>query len=158
MGRTAPFMNAAFVLNGLLLATGILAVFHTTRELGPPTLRRLSTALLLLIPAGSVLDGLFDLEAMMLHSLGFVLATGTPVVSFLVVGRYFRRIPRWRRFGTLLAIASPLTLALLVAFAVTFTPTAEGMTHGVSGLVQRLLVLEVLAWPAAMGYHAWRRR
>lgn len=156
MGSTAPFMNAAFALNGLLLGIGILAVFHTTREDGPPTLRRVSTALLLLVPLGSVMDGLFDLEAMMLHSLGFFLATGTPVVTFLVAGSYLRRIHRWRRFGTRLVIGSPLTLVLLVAFALTFTPTIEGMTHGVSGLVQRLLVLEVLAWPAAMGYHAWR--
>lgn len=156
MGSTAPFMNAAFVVNGLLLAMGILAVFHGTRGLGPPALRRMSTALLLLIPVGSVLDGLFDLEAMMLHSFGFFLATGTPVVSFLVTGSYLRRIPRWRRFGTALLIGSPLTLALLVAFSLAFTPTVEGMMHGVSGLVQRLLVIEVLAWPAAMGYHAWR--
>ncbi len=86
------------------------------------------------------------------HSVGFLLATATPVVSFLAVGRFLRRVPGWRRFGTRLLIGSPLTLVLVVLFFLTFVPTAAGVQHGVGGLVQRLLVVEVHAWLVAMGW------
>lgn len=157
MGRTAPVMNTVFVLNGVLLAVGIVAIFETTKRTGPANLRRASAALLLLIPVGSIIDGLFNLEAMMPHSVGFFLATGSPAISFLVAGRYFRRLPGWRRFGTRLLIGSPVTLLLFVCFFATFTPTAEGTEHGISGLVQRILVLEVFAWLVAMAYKARRQ-
>src|SRR5690606_41737023 len=66
--------------------------------------------------------------------------------------------PQWRRFGTWLLAAGPLTLLLMVAFLIAFQPTADGAEHGVAGLVQRLGVLEVQAWFAAMGWLAFSRR
>src|SRR6266511_4010970 len=113
MGATAPYMNAAFILGGLLLLAGVL---------------------------------------------GFLLAIGTPVVSFLAVGLYLRGIPRWRRFGGWLLLGSPLTLLLLVAFFQTFEPPVSGAQHGVAGLIQRLLAIEVLAWFVAMRWLASRPR
>lgn len=156
MGRTAPVMNSLFILSGLLLAVGLTAIGKTTARLGPTRLRHLSTALLLLIPAGCIIDGLFTLESMKAHSTGFFLATGTPIMSFVIVGKYFRRIPQWRQLGTRLLIASPITLILFVLFFLTFTPTATGTEHGVAGLVQRVLVVEVFAWLAAMAIQARR--
>src|SRR5213592_695348 len=56
LGPTAPFMNAAFVLNGLLLAVGVVGTFHSIREMS--TVARWScTVLLGLSPLGSVMDG-----------------------------------------------------------------------------------------------------
>ncbi|MFG1949501.1 hypothetical protein [Micromonospora sp. NPDC048830] len=72
-------------------------------------------------------------------------------------GRWFRDVAGWRRFGAWLPFGSPLTLALLVTFFATFQPTADGAEHGVAGLVQRLLVLEVHAWFVAIGWLAYRR-
>jgi hypothetical protein len=156
MGRTAPIMNSVFVVNGVLLAVGLSAIFKTTARLGPTRLRHLSTALLLLIPAGSIIDGLCPLQSMKPHSSGFFLATGTPIIRFLVVGQYFRRIHLWRQLGTRLLIASPITLILFVLFFLTFKPTATGTEHGYAGLVQRVLVLEVFAWLVAMAIQARR--
>jgi hypothetical protein len=65
-------------------------------------------------------------------------------------------VPGWHRFGTRLLLGSPVTLALLVAFFLTFSPTADGAEHGIAGLVQRILVLEVFAWFVAMGWLALR--
>jgi hypothetical protein len=45
----------------------------------------------------------------------------------------------------------------VVLFFLTFVPTAAGAQEGVGGLTQRLLVVEVLAWFAAMGWLAFRR-
>lgn len=155
MGSTAPYMNAAFIVTGLLLIVGVVSAF---RALPPdrPTLRRWSVGLLACTGVGQIVCGTFDLEASMPHALGFGLAAGVPVVGFLVAGQYLRRVPGWRRLGTGLLSGSPLTLALLVGFFATFQPTADGAEHGIAGLVQRLLVLQVHAWFVAIGWRAFR--
>lgn len=158
MGATAPYMNTAFVVTGLMLIAGLVGVFRTAGAAGRPTLRRTALVLLACTGAGQVVCGFFNLEAVMPHMLGFVLALGTPIVSFPFASLSLRRIPGWRRFGTLLMLGGPLTLALLVAFFMTFQPTADGAEHGIAGLVQRAAVVEVHAWFATMGWLAYRRR
>jgi hypothetical protein len=61
-------------------------------------------------------------------------------------------VPRWRRFANWLLVGSPLTLALLVLYFLTFSPTAEGASIGVAGLTERILVVEVFGWFAAIGW------
>jgi hypothetical membrane protein len=156
MGTTAPYMNTAFVVTGVLLIAGVVGAFRTFPA-DRPTLRRWSVGLLAGTGVGQIMVGVFDLEVVMLHSLGFFLAIGTAIVGFLVAGRYLRGIPGWRRLGTGLLFGSPLTLALLIGFFATFQPTAEGAEHGIAGLVQRLLMLQVHAWFVAIGWRAYRR-
>ncbi len=155
MGWTGPYMNAAFIVTGLILIVGVVGVFRTLPP-GRPTLRRLSMMLLACTGVGQIVCGIFNLEAVMLHSLGFFLAAGVPIAAFLVAGNYLRAIPGWRRFGTWLRLGSPLALVLLVAFFATFEQTADGAEHGVAGLVQRVLVLHVHAWFVVMGWIAVR--
>lgn len=158
LGVTAPYMNTAFVLGGLMTAVGVVAVFASMRGDGSRRMRRLCTVLMTLPGLGMILAGVFDLEAMMPHLTGFLLATGVPVAGFLVTGVYLRGIPRWRRFGTLLFPAALLTLILLTAFFASFDPTAAGENTGVAGLVQRALAVEVHGWIAAMGWLVHRGR
>ncbi len=82
----------------------------------------------------------------------------TEALSFLAAGFFLRGIPRWRRFGTWLLLGSPLTLLLVVLFFLTFDQATIVAGHGVAGLTQRILALEVLAWFVAMGWLAFRRR
>jgi len=159
LGQTGPFMNAAFVLGGVLLVVGVVGVF-AGRDLagGRPAARWASAALLSLSGVGLVLAGVYALESPLPHLIGFVLATGTPIVAFLAAGSYFRGIPRWRRFGSWLRLGSPLTLALLVLSQATFDQAAIEAGQGIAGLTSRLLAVEVLAWFGAMGWVAFRRR
>lgn len=157
LGTTGPFMNAAFVLGGLVLLAGVIGVFHTTSASGRSAARWASAALLSLSPLGLVVAGLFTFEAVFPHLIGFLLGAATPVLSFLAAGFFFRRIPRWRRFGNWLLLGSPLTLVLVVLFFGTFDPAAAGGGEGVAGLTQRILVVEVHAWFVAMGWLAFRR-
>jgi hypothetical protein len=157
LGLTAPFMNAAFVLSGILLMAGVIGVFQTMRASSRPALRWACAALLELSPLGLVVAGLFTLENPLPHLIGFLLATGTPVLSFLAAGFYLRGIPPWRRFGTWLLLGSPLTLLLVVLFFLTFDQTTIVAGDGVAGLTQRILAVEVLAWFVAMGWLAFRR-
>jgi hypothetical membrane protein len=157
LGLTAPFMNAAFVLGGILLMAGVIGIFQTMRASGRSAARWACAALLALSPLGLVVAGIFTLEDPLPHLIGFLLATGTPILSFLAAGVFMRGIPRWRRFGTWLLLGSPLTLLLVVLFFLTFDQAATVAGQGVAGLTQRVLALEVFGWFVAMGLLAFRR-
>jgi hypothetical membrane protein len=155
LGPTAPFMNAAFVLTGLLIMAGVTGVVRGIPELGG--VARWGCAVLLALSGlGAVVDGIFTLESGFLHFIGFLLGLGTPVVSFLVTGLALRRLPRWRRFGSWLLLGSPLTLTLIVLFLLTFSPTWEGARTGVAGLTERLLIVDVQGWFVALGWLGFR--
>jgi hypothetical protein len=156
LGPTGPFMNAIFIVSGLLIVVGAFGVFRAIPELGPAA-RWIGTAVFTLPGLGSVMDGIFTLEHFFLHFVGFGLAL-TTVVGFPVTGYLLRRVPGWRGFGSWLIVAGPVTLALTVLYFATFTPTLEGIQHGVAGLTERILVLELQAWYVAIGCLVFRRR
>ncbi|GHO86977.1 DUF998 domain-containing protein [Dictyobacter formicarum] len=156
LGPTAPFMNAAFVLSGLLLLVGVVNIFQSIREMGAFA-RGICTLLLALSPLGMIADGFFTLESILPHMVGFLLGCMTPVLSFVVSGLFLRRVKSFRRFGTWLLLGSPLTLALTVLYFLTFSPTIAGIQTGVAGLTERILVVEVFAWFVAMGALAFHR-
>lgn len=153
LGPTGAYMNAAFVLNGVLLLVGIAAALRDLR----PAPRWICTVLLGLVPLGSILDGIFNLEAPIPHYTGALLGFGSPIVTFLVAGMLLRHSPRWRHFAAWMIAASPVTLVLLVLYFATFSPTAAGAEHGIAGLTERILVTEVIAVLAALGWLAFRR-
>lgn len=148
-------MNAAFIISGLLMMAGAVGIFRSIPELGP-TARWICTSLLALPGLGAVMDGIFTLEHFLLHFVGFGLAL-TTVVGFPVIGSILRRIPSRRGLGAWLIVAGPLTLALTVLYFATFTPTIEGVQHGVAGLTERILVLELDAWYVALGWLAFNQ-
>ncbi len=155
LGETAPYMNAAFIVNGLLTLAGIAAIFAGIPELGR-TSRRVCIAMLALPAIGSIVDGIFTLESFWLHNLGFALVLST-AAGFPVVGFVLRRLPAWRRLGTALIAAGPLTLLLAVAYFMSFTPTVAGATTGIAGITERLLILEIQAWYVALAWTFTRR-
>jgi len=156
LGITAPYMNTAFVFSGLLILVGVVGIFQGIREMG--ALARWSCTLLLaLSPLGMAMDGIFTLESFLPHIMGFLLAAGSPILSFVIIGIVFRRIPSFRQFGNWLLLASPITLALLILYFLTFSPTAAGAQTGVAGLTERILVVELHAWFVVMGWLAFRR-
>lgn len=142
LGPTGPFMNVAFVLSGLLVLAGVVGIFHCMEEFSSAA-RWSCIVLFALSPLGMVIDGLFTLESFMPHMAGYLLGTGTPVVSFLVLGLLLRRIPRWRQFGNWLLLASPLTLELVILSLVTFDQTAVMAGRGIAGLTERILCVEL---------------
>lgn len=155
LGPTGPYMNAAFILSGLLLAIGAAGVMIRMPDL-TATQRRIFAALLALPGLGSILDGIFTFQSFFMHFMGFALALSA-VVTFPIVGFFVRRVRGWRTLGTGLLIAGPLTAALAVLYFATFTPTVQGIQTGIAGLTERLLILELQAWYVAMGWLALRR-
>jgi hypothetical protein len=154
LGPTGPYMNAAFVVSGLLLVVGVYGVFERI----PEVRARYICAPLLALPAfGSVLDGFFTFQSFFAHFLGFALVL-TTVVTFPLVGFFLRQAPAWKTLGTGLIVAGPLTAALTVLYFATFTPTVEGIQTGIAGLTERLLIVEIQAWYVATGWIAFRNR
>jgi hypothetical protein len=153
LGPTAPYMNAAFILNGVLSLVGVVAIFRTAPDLSPRA--RWTCTVLLAVPAvGSLIDGVFNLESFMLHNLGFALVLSV-AFWFPITGVLLRRIPRWRRLSAGLIAAGPITVALAVLFFLTFTPTIDGSRTGLAGLTERLLILEIQAWYVALAWLAF---
>jgi hypothetical protein len=156
LGITAPFMNAAFVSGGILLLIGVVGTFQSIREIGAGA-RWTCTVLFGLLAVGMAMDGIFTLESGALHFAGFGLGIASAMLGFVAGGLILRRVPSFRRFGTWLLLGCPLTLALTILYFLTFSPTVAGTQTGVAGLTERVLVSEVLAWYATLGWLAFRR-
>ncbi len=104
---------------------------------------------------GMAICGIFDLESIMLHSLGFLLAVAVPGVGFMIAGRALRSTAH-RRLSTWLRFAGPVTLIAMAAYLATFDAVDAGHNVGVAGLVQRILVSVVLVSVGAIGATGWR--
>jgi len=157
LGVTGPYMNAAFMISGMLLLAGVIGVVLSLPP-GGRRVTRIASALLLVLPSvGLIIIALFTLERPAMHLLGAMLILATPVISFLITGLHLRAVPGWRRFGNGLVVAAPLTLVLFVLYTLSFNQSAVAAGQGVAGLTQRLLFVEILSWFVAMGWLACRR-
>ena len=155
LGLTGPFMKVAFVGSGLLVLVGVVGIFHCFPELSSAG-RWSCIVLFALSPLGMVMDGLFTIESFLPHMSGYLLAAGTPVLSFLTLGLQLRQHPSWSPVGSGLVLASPLTLFLLMLSLVTFDQTAVISGHGIAGLTERILCLELATVFTALSWLAYR--
>ena len=145
LGSTALAMNTAFVLYGLFSVAGAVA---TSRLLGAVDARlaRPTLVTLGLYGLGGILVGLFTLESMELHSLGF-LGVLAPIVGFFVLGRRMAPHTELATLGrSLVRVAVPLSVVLLVVFFASFNPEAAGEGRGIAGLTQRALIIDLQVW------------
>lgn len=157
IGPNGEFMRAAYLLYGLLVTVGVIAVFRGLRHDLGPVARWAGMALLVISPLGILWAGIFTMDNLAIHNIGTQAAFATPVITFPVVGLLLRRARSWRRFGILMLLGGPLTLALLIGL-ITSIPMSEMATGGGSfGLWQRALGIEVFAWFVALGWLAFRR-
>jgi hypothetical protein len=108
-------------------------------------------------PVGLVMAGVFTLQSSVaLHTVAAGLLFCAPVVAFLVTGLFLRRIPRHQRLGVLLLVASPLTLVLVVLYGSTFDVATIVGGHGIAGLTERVLLIEIHAIYVVLGISALR--
>jgi hypothetical membrane protein len=154
LGSTATAMNTAFVVYGVAAVAGAIGTSGLLARRDTAA-RRAALIPMALHGVGAVLVGVFTLESMALHSLGFLLVLA-PVVTF-VVGRRLGARPETRRIGRALErVAAPTTVLLLVAFLATFDADAAGRGAGFAGLTQRALILDLQLWLATIGVVALR--
>ncbi len=157
VGNTAPFMNATFIITGLLLILGTVGIFRVLRHDLSARAYRWCLALWLLPGIGCITDGIFTFENFFGHFIGFGLAL-MAIFALTFTGLLLRHATDARPLAYGLIAAGPLTVLLTVLFFATFTPTAAGQLTGIAGLTERLLVTEILGWYAVVGLVALRRK
>lgn len=153
LGVTGPWMNTAFIVCGVLVGSGLFAASRTWSTGPRAGTGRTAAVLLTLSGVGIGICGIFTLEAVMPHLLGFLLAVGAPSLGFILAGAAIRHSDKW--LSRVLLVAGPVTLTLLVAFLATFDPLAAADNQGIAGLIQRALVSTSLLASALVGYRAW---
>lgn len=153
LGVTAPWMNATFVICGAMITVGLAAATRTWPTAWMSRTRLAARVLVVVSGIGIGMCGLFTLEAVLPHLVGFLLAVGAPGLGYIAGGLVLRRADPW--LSRLLLVAGPLTMLLLVTFMATFDPMSAAENRGVAGLTQRALVTVSLIATAAIGYRAW---
>lgn len=153
LGVTGPWMNTSFVVCGALIAVGLAAASRTWPSTQMSRTRLLARALVVVSGIGIGMCGLFDLEAVLVHLVGFLLAVGAAALGYILAGLTLRQADPG--VARILLVAGPLTMILLGAFMATFDPMSAAENQGAAGLTQRALVTVSLAATAAIGYRAW---
>jgi hypothetical membrane protein len=151
LGVTGPVMNTVFIVSGVLLLAGSLGIASTWPRTG---LARVALVLIGLAGLGLIVDGVFTLESVMLHLVGFLLAAPLPAIGFVLAGIALRRSRP--RVATLLGVAGVSALVLFAVFQLIFDPYSAGDNAGVAGLVQRVLATVVVGTIGALGIIADR--
>jgi hypothetical protein len=157
VGNTAPFMNATFIITGVLLIGGTIGIFRVFRHDFSARAYRWCLALWLLPGIGSITDGIFTFEHFFGHFIGFGLSL-ISVFGFICMGLLLRHAADAKPLAYGLVAGGLLTAVLTVLFFATFTPTAAGQLTGIAGLTERLLVTELLGWYALVGWVALRSK
>lgn len=150
LGSTSTAMNMAFVIYGAFAIAGARSLTNALATIDP-ALRRPAAVTLGMHGLGAILLGVFTLELMELHSVGFLFVLA-PIVGFALIGRRLGRRAATRMFGRVLVrVAAPLSALLVVGFFVSFDPAAAGDGEGIAGLIQRALVLDLQLWVVGLG-------
>lgn len=156
IGPDGIFMRSAFLLAGLLITVGIIASSKSFFGEIKPSSSWVATILLLLPPIGLFWDGIFTMDNLTLHTLGAQIACGPQLITLPIVGLILRRLPKWRRLGTWMAILSgPLMLISTIGF-MTSVPLSQMATGGEHyGLWQRACTISAYGWYVAIGCVAY---
>jgi ethanolamine transporter EutH len=157
VGPHAGLFNCTFILCGLVTLIGVLGALEINR-CGPRTaISTWCAVLLALSPLGLLLAGIFTLAtSLLMHNVAAFLVFVVPLAAFPVGALYLRSMSGWHRLGNGLLSAAPLTLVLLVLFVASFHLSAVVSGRGVAGLTERLLLCEIHAWYAALGWRGFR--
>jgi hypothetical protein len=161
IGANGWIQCANFIILGLLL---ILFAFGFFQRMNP-LIKRLplliSTVLLFLVGLAFVNVGVFipaapqeaqNVVHAVLHSIGFETIFFSLPIASLILGWHLRKTPAWRGYGWYAIIASFITVipAIFVLFSF-FAPSGGTQPSLFVGIINRIFVIEALAWYVVMG-------
>jgi Protein of unknown function (DUF998) len=159
VGSNGWIQSANFIVLGLSL---ILFAFGFFQSMAP-LIRRLplliSTVLLLLVGLAFVNDSIFIPAApdesqnvihSVLHTIGFEVIFFSLPIACLIIGWQLWKTTDWRGYSLYSIITGPITVvpALFVLFTLSAAP---GTQNAPVGLINRIFVVEALAWYVVMG-------
>jgi hypothetical membrane protein len=155
-------LDVTFILSGLLLLLGIVGIVCAMRSEVSIKARRIIAILLALSPLGLIWDGVFNMNHLILHTIGTQFACALPILTLPIIGLMLRHT-EWRKVSNWLIFSGLLSLVLLIGFMATIPfselDTIQGATRGGGnlGLWERALITEVQAWYLILGWMAFRR-
>ena len=144
-----------FVVFGLLLIFFAIGFFLRMRPLLPEKWVWVCTLLLLISGAAWTNDGVFVSDAPdaagmtghgMLHDIGFLVIFSLLVITFFIIGRHLLKVPAWHGYGWYATISGFVALGLFLFLIYTGVDAPQ-----ITGLANRLLIGEAIAWYVVMG-------
>jgi hypothetical protein len=159
VGSNSWLVDDSSVLNGLLAIALVAAFFRTMRTVLTERWRWLLSGLIALPPLGFAVAGIFNEAPSTLNVhwlVGADLGLVGPVIAFAVVGVVLRGDRRWRGWGTYSLVASGVTVVLVGLMFWVFTPGTTLTGAHLGGLMERIVVFEVLGWYVAIGLRILR--
>jgi hypothetical membrane protein len=155
-------LDVVFIANGLLILIGIVGVVRSLRSEISIKARRTIAILLALSPLGVLWDGIFNMNHLILHTIGTQFACALPIITLPIIGLMLRR-SEWRKISNWLIFSGLLSLVFIIGFTSSIPSselrTIQGATRGGSnlGLWERALITEIQAWYLILGWMAFRR-
>jgi len=160
VGSNGWIQSTNFIVLGLLL---ILFAFGFAQRMDS-LIKRLpllvSTVLLLLVGLAFVNDGIFIPAApeesqnaihAVLHAIGFEVIFFSLPIACLIIGWQLWKTAAWRGYGLYSIITGLITVipALFILFSLFASPGTQNPSF--TGLINRIFVVEALAWYVVMG-------
>lgn len=162
VGDNGWIVNGSLVILGLSLVGFAISFYRIIRPPASTAFRFVTAAFIASVGIGFAAAGIFD-ETNPLHwQLGAPLAYGGSILGLLLAGLLLRRDPVWGGWVTASLLASLATLLLIGLTFYTFSsytfsagdPSPDGQ---LGGLMERVVIIEILAWYAALGWRLFRR-
>lgn len=159
VGSHAWLLNRTLLVAGVLMTGVAIAFAQATEGILSRRSRWICAVLLVLSPAGFFLAGIFTEAPATLRIHWLVAADLTffgPVIALTAVGLLLRRRDGWRGWATYTLIAGIATLVLVLFMFWTFTPGTPFAAAKLGGLMERIVVVEVMVWYFVAGLRLLR--
>ncbi len=149
--------NSNFIVFGLLLVFFAISFFQRMYPIISKKWLSVCSILLFISAAGWTNDGFFVSDAPgasgltfhgMMHDIGFLVIFSSLVIAFFFIGRQLLKVPAWRTYGWYSLTTGIVALGLFFVLIYTSIRTPQ-----LTGLANRLLIIETIAWYVVMGYH-----
>jgi hypothetical protein len=148
--------NGNFIVFGLLLILFTGGFFQNMRSVIKGKWLNISVFLLFISAAGWVNDGFFISDVPnaskptthgLMHDIGFLVIFSFLIISFFIVGRQLLKVSAWRTYGWYSIVTSIVALGLLFLLFPIMSRAPQ-----MTGLFNRLLIIEAIAWYVVMGW------
>lgn len=156
VGPSAWILNFALIIAGvsfITFAVGFTQLMHVAISKGWLIA---ITILLVLTGIGTINDGIFTKQAIVLHALGFAVLFYALSIAQFVIGWKIRKASLWYRYNHYSMITGLITFLLicisLLHYILPSVQFIQQLNLQIGGIFERFLAIEALVWYVFTGY------
>jgi hypothetical membrane protein len=140
------------IILGLLLLAFTVSFFLAMRTVLPTTSRIIGTILLAIFSLVWITVGVFTAapSTRTVHTIVSVIGEIAAITALFVIGVGLRAAPAWRAWSIYTIVTAVVALVTLLLTFITSQRSISASLR-IGGLLERLLVVEILAWLVAFG-------